>query len=56
MHPALSGHVIAHMINTGIPNGVDWDDAFPMGSLAPRGAPYSGLLECPCTDRRVDRA
>merc|ERR1711953_1139632 len=33
-------------------NGSDFKpDLLPKASAAPEGAPYSGLLECPCTDR-----
>jgi len=33
-------------------NGTDFKpDLLPAASLAPPDAPYSGLLECPCTDR-----
>ena len=35
-------------------NGSDFKpDLLPKTSAAPPNAPYSGLLECPCTDRIV---
>ena len=41
------------MINTKNPNGgVHPGGPLPSGSKAPLGAAYSGLLECPCTDRK----
>merc|ERR1712012_870445 len=37
-------------------NGSDFKpDLLPKASAAPEGAPYSGLLECPCTDRIVKK-
>ena len=37
-------------------NGSDFKpDIMPAASLAPPDAPYSGLLECPCTDRIVKK-
>ena len=37
-------------------NGSDFKpDLLPKASAAPPNAPYSGLLECPCTDRIVKK-
>ena len=37
-------------------NGTDFKpDLLPKASVAPPDAPYSGLLECPCTDRIVKK-
>jgi len=37
-------------------NGSDFKpDLLPKASAAPQNAPYSGLLECPCTDRIVKK-
>ena len=37
-------------------NGSDFKpDLLPKTSAAPPNAPYSGLLECPCTDRIVKK-
>ena len=37
-------------------NGSDFKpDLLPKSSAAPPNAPYSGLLECPCTDRIVKK-
>jgi len=48
-----------HVINTRSPSGnASWgpgtDAPLPRGSVAPPGASYSGLIECPCSSRRGD--
>lgn len=48
-----------HVINTRPPSGnAAWgpgtDAPLPRASVAPSGAPYSGLIECPCSTRRGD--
>jgi hypothetical protein len=48
-----------HVINTKSPSGnASWgpgtDAPLPRNSLAPPGAAYSGLVECPCSTRRGD--
>ena len=42
------------MINTKNPNGSATPGGpLPSGARSPAGAEYSGLLECPCTDRKA---
>eukprot|EP00931_Biecheleriopsis_adriatica_P119607 TRINITY_DN94830_c0_g1_i1.p1 TRINITY_DN94830_c0_g1~~TRINITY_DN94830_c0_g1_i1.p1 ORF type:complete len:509 (+),score=48.69 TRINITY_DN94830_c0_g1_i1:28-1554(+) len=48
-----------HVINTRTPSGTArWgpgsDAPLPQASVAPLDAPYSGLIECPCSSRRGD--
>lgn len=48
-----------HAINTVNPSGdASWGPGtpapLPRASVAPPGAPYSGLIECPCSTRRGD--
>ena len=43
-------------INTNDGTGVRGGGALPAASAAPKGAVYSGLLECPCTTRVVTDA